>query len=589
MSLTRKNKKIIAALLTITAWVLFSVSGYFFYLKAREKARKKTGDKIASDITNKKDNIYGECFRIIEKLSQWGGSIFAEDGDLLSEKINEALNDARKTIKISDILNISIKENSEGKLLAEFGKKEISGFETIDIRSSWPHISIKAHLPEYGHARLTFLSSVDFAEKNVGTISIKFISPVKCNTKIFRNYLIIWIFIIVPFLLLCILCITRLIIINKKIKKAEKKIILIWAVKLWFTEMAQRKLLVNFMAMKLVLEKANANARENNEAKEKKIGPYVLKNRIGRGGMAELFIAEVMRENGFRRIVALKKILPHFADDEEFVERFIREARLAARLQHPNVVATNDFGKFGRDYIIVMEYVKGKNLGEIMTRIKKGLSMDQVIFIIARICRGLQYSHEKCDDETGEPLNIVHRDISPQNILISFQGEVKISDFGIAKAGSYSVLTTTGSILGKLGYLTPEQVTKGGIVDQRSDIYALGIVFYEMLTGKRLFRFKSALEAVASIPKQKVKPIDEVIPDIPLKLSRIIMKCLEKDQSLRYQSAKDLLDDLEKLKEDFTITYSSEKLSRFMRKHFSEKPITETKVFPSSLLWNMIN
>lgn len=302
------------------------------------------------------------------------------------------------------------------------------------------------------------------------------------------------------------------------------------------------------------------------------IGPYILQKKIAQGGMAELFIAEYVREDGFRRIVAVKKILPHLIENKEFIKMFIREARLAALLQHPNIVQINDFGKFQNVYFIAMEYVSGKNLAEITAVAKKGLPVNQSVFLVLQISRGLQYSHSKLDDKTGEPLNIVHRDISPQNILVSFQGEVKISDFGISKARSEPSLTMAGVIKGKLSYMSPEQAL-GQSVDHRADIYALGIVFYEILSGKRLYQFGSDIEAIRFIPEKEIPPIIKLRPDIPDELNSIVMKCLEKDKKLRYQSAQELHDDLIHLKKKLSITYDRSNLADFMEKHFKEEKI----------------
>jgi hypothetical protein len=158
-----------------------------------------------------------------------------------------------------------------------------------------------------------------------------------------------------------------------------------------------------------------------------RIGPYLLHKKVARGGMAELFLADYVRRDGFKRRVAIKRILPHLAGNQDFIKMFTREARLAALLQHPNVVQIFDYGKIENAYFIAMEYIDGKNLGEIITALKQGLPIDKTVFIISRICKGLDYSHTKRDDNTGEPFHIVHRDISPQNLLISYQGEVKIS------------------------------------------------------------------------------------------------------------------------------------------------------------------
>lgn len=298
------------------------------------------------------------------------------------------------------------------------------------------------------------------------------------------------------------------------------------------------------------------------------VGPYVLTKKIAQGGMAELFLADYKREDGFKKTVAIKKVLPHLAENRDFINMFIREARLAALLQHPNIVQIADFGKIQNAYFLAMEYVDGKNLAEIMAHLKRGLDVDMAIFIITKIAAGLEYSHTKTDDQTGTQLHIVHRDISPQNMLISYQGEVKISDFGISKATSEPSLTQAGVIKGKLSYLSPEQAA-GGEVDHQADIYALGLVFYEILTGKRLYRFSSDIEAIRSIPKMIIPAVKEQRPDIPDALNDIVMKCLEKDKSVRYQGAKELKKDLLNLKNKLTLTYDISSLSKFMRDNFT--------------------
>jgi serine/threonine protein kinase len=298
-----------------------------------------------------------------------------------------------------------------------------------------------------------------------------------------------------------------------------------------------------------------------------RMGPYLLEKKVAHGGMAELFVAGYERQDGFRRTVAVKRVLPHLAANSDFVNMFIREARLAALLQHPNVVQVIDFGKIQNVYFIAMEYVRGKNLGEIMANLKEGMTVDQAVFIASQVAMGLEYSHSKKDDKSGEALNIVHRDISPQNILISFQGEVKISDFGISKTSSEPSLTHSGVIKGKLAYLSPEQAL-GQTVDHQADLYALGIVFYEILSGKRLYKFTSDIEAIRSIPEREIPPIKECRQDIPDELNRIVMKCLEKDKRFRYQNAGELLQDLTALRQSLSKRYDRVNFSDFMRKHF---------------------
>ena len=301
--------------------------------------------------------------------------------------------------------------------------------------------------------------------------------------------------------------------------------------------------------------------------KSDKVGPYQLKKKIAQGGMAELYLADYIRGDGFRRTVAIKKILPHLAQNQDFVAMFIREARLAAMLQHPNIVQIFDLVKIHNGHYIAMEFVDGKNLAEIMAHEKQGLPVDLSIFLIQKISSGLYYSHSKKSAETKEPLNIVHRDVSPQNMLISFKGEVKISDFGISKARSEPSFTQAGVIKGKLSYLSPEQAL-GKETDHQADLYALGIIFYEILSGKRLYHFSNELEALSSIPKIKITPIIELRSDVPDELNDIVMKCLAKDKDIRYKSGKEINDDLVQLRKHLNIAYDESNLIEFMVQRF---------------------
>ncbi len=312
----------------------------------------------------------------------------------------------------------------------------------------------------------------------------------------------------------------------------------------------------------------NKRAKELDAFKKaNQLGPYQLIRKIAQGGMAELYLAEYTRQDGFKRTVAIKKILPHLVENKDFVDMFIREARLAALLQHPNIVQIFDLVKIHNAYFISMEYVEGKNLSEIMAHEKKGLSIGLSTLLIQKISAGLYYSHTIKNTETGEPLNIVHRDVSPQNMLVSFKGEVKISDFGISKARSEPSMTQAGVIKGKLSYLSPEQAL-GKETDQQSDLYALGIIFYEILSGKRLYKFNNELEALTALPKIVIPPISELRPDIPEELNTIVMKCLEKDQAKRYQSGKEINDDLAFLRKEYHISYDESNLVNFMMERF---------------------
>lgn len=299
-----------------------------------------------------------------------------------------------------------------------------------------------------------------------------------------------------------------------------------------------------------------------------RIGPYILQRKVARGGMAELFLADYVRRDGFRRKVAVKRILPHLAGNKDFINMFTREARLAALLQHPNIVQIFDYGKIENAYFIAMEYIDGKNLGEILSAMNQGLTVEQTVFIILQICKGLDYSHTK-RDEKGKAFHIVHRDISPQNMLISYQGEVKISDFGISKARSEPSLTQAGVVKGKLAYLSPEQAL-GESINQQADIYALGLVFYETLTGKRVYKFSSDIEAIRTIPKKDIDPLIKSMPDLPEEVNRIVMKCLEKDKDSRYQDVSALYNDLLACKKELKFTFDTADLADFMSKRFKK-------------------
>jgi serine/threonine protein kinase len=255
---------------------------------------------------------------------------------------------------------------------------------------------------------------------------------------------------------------------------------------------------------------------------------------------------------------------------------FTREARLAALLQHPNVVQIFDYGKIESAYFIAMEYISGKNLKEIMTALNRGLPIEHTVFIISKICKGLDYSHNRRDDETGEPLKIIHRDISPQNMLISYEGEVKISDFGISKARSEPSLTMAGVIKGKLAYLSPEQ-SLGKSIDERTDLYALGLVMYEAMSGKKVYAFDTDVEAIRVIPTLEIEPLMNVIEGIPAELNDIVMKCLAKKKVDRYQNASSLYDDLDKFKKKMKITFDTSDLAKFMNDHFERDDITAAR------------
>src|SRR3990167_8278271 len=220
----------------------------------------------------------------------------------------------------------------------------------------------------------------------------------------------------------------------------------------------------------------------------KQFGRYFLLDKLAVGGMAEIYKAKTFGVDGFEKLLVIKRILPHCAADSEFITMLIDEAKLSVLLSHTNIVQVYDLGKVGDDYFISMEFIDGSNLRQLLQRAAESetkLPVEICVYIMSEICKGLDYAHRK-KDHHNQPLHIVHRDISPQNILISYDGEVKIVDFGIAKAAMNMSQTTTGILKGKVSYMSPEQAL-GKPLYNRTDIFSSALVFYEMLVGKKLF------------------------------------------------------------------------------------------------------
>lgn len=274
-------------------------------------------------------------------------------------------------------------------------------------------------------------------------------------------------------------------------------------------------------------------------------GQYILLEKVASGGMAELFKAKKIGIEGFERVLAIKRILPHLSSDEEFIDMFIAEAKLVARLSHRNITQVYDFGKIGENYFIAMEYIRGKDLRGVLKRCEGKsikLPVALAVFIAKEVSSALSYAHRQ-KDSMGKNLNIIHRDVSPQNILISYEGEVKVVDFGIAKAGTHSK-TTTGVLKGKLSYMSPEQAW-GKTIDHRSDIFSLGIVLYEMLTGERLFKGDTEINTLERVREARVESFPSSInADLTSELDAKVLKALAKEVTDRYQEASAMEADL---------------------------------------------
>ena len=306
------------------------------------------------------------------------------------------------------------------------------------------------------------------------------------------------------------------------------------------------------------------------ELVNQRFGKYLLLNRIAQGGMAELFQAKLVGDEGFEKLVAIKKILPYLAEETNLVNSFIDEARLAAFLQHPNIAQIYDFGSVNNTYYIAMEYLYGKDLKQIIKQYKEmelPLSIENALYIATQVCAGLDYAH-KLKDFRGKPLNITHRDIGPHNIFITYDGQVKIIDFGIAKAAIQHTKTQIGSIKGKIAYMSPEQAHAEKI-DHRTDIYAMGILLYEILTHEKMFEGDTA-SVFNKVREAQYTPPGEVNKSLPPELCMIIEKALKKDREERYQSAEELLAALENCKHELSLIPSYRNLALYMNKLFGE-------------------
>jgi serine/threonine protein kinase len=305
---------------------------------------------------------------------------------------------------------------------------------------------------------------------------------------------------------------------------------------------------------------------------EGEYGPYRLLARVAVGGMAEVFKAKRSGVEGFEKVVAVKRILPHLSDNKEFVDMFVDEAKMVAGLTHPNIVQIFDLGRIEKSYYIAMEYVQGRDLRSILRRARERgtrVPLDLCALIATRVCSALEYAHRKKDDR-GQPMMTVHRDISPQNILISFEGDVKLTDFGIAKAASKATVTEAGALRGKLLYMSPEQAW-GKAMDRRSDLFSLGIVFYEMLTDHKPFLGSSEVSILETVRECNVPAPRTLNPAIPDSLERVVMKALERDPDRRYQDAAEMYRDLEAVLHETPPPPTSAALARLMEQLYEPR------------------
>ena len=310
------------------------------------------------------------------------------------------------------------------------------------------------------------------------------------------------------------------------------------------------------------------------ESMPRQFGKYTLLRKLAAGGMAELFLALHRSVAGFEKLIVIKRILPSMNQDKGFIEMLLHEARIAATLSHPNIVQIFDVGQIDGKFFIAMEHIHGEDIRSIVRAMKKKnvaeFPLEHTISIVLGMCAGLAYAHEKRDLD-GATLDIVHRDISPQNIVITFTGDVKVVDFGIAKSGTQiGEDTKDGQLKGKVPYMSPEQAA-GESIDWRSDIFATGVMLFELTTGKRLFKGASEYETLKLIIDREYPLPTQVRPGYPPVLERIVMKALAKPREDRYQSAREMQSDLESFVREERIPVSPVGLTRWMQSLFEEK------------------
>ena len=277
----------------------------------------------------------------------------------------------------------------------------------------------------------------------------------------------------------------------------------------------------------------------------KKFGKYTIIKKLASGGMADILLASELSPTGFGRFVVIKRALSKFSENEEFKDMFKNEGKVACNLKHRNITPIYEFGIENNQFFLSMEYISGRNLREFIKRLqayKNPPGLPNIIHIIKEVAAGLNYAHNAIDSNTGQPLNLIHRDVSPQNIMLSFDGEVKLIDFGIAKIADTN-LTRAGHLKGKFSYMSPEQA-HGETLDERTDIFCLGILFWELLANKRLFASTNEMATLKKVKNCDVPNVQKINPQVPTELNDIVKKALSKNKNSRYKTAAKLEQDL---------------------------------------------
>jgi serine/threonine protein kinase len=307
-------------------------------------------------------------------------------------------------------------------------------------------------------------------------------------------------------------------------------------------------------------------------------GRYLLLDRVAYGGMAEIFRAKQFGTDGFDRLIAIKRLLPNVADDKQFISMFRDEASITQQLHHPSIVQVFDFGCIDRSWFLAMEYISGVDLKRVwQTAVERGepLAPPLTAFVVQAIAEGLGYAH-RATDPTGEPLGIIHRDVSPQNILVGWQGDVKLVDFGIAKARQKKQKTEAGVLKGKFGYMSPEQV-RGLPLRPTTDIFSLGVVLYEMLSGQRAFDRTTDYATMDAVRAVDVTPLSEVCPGLSPALIAICEKAMAQGEEVRYAQAEQVGRDLGRYLSTLDTNYGRTDVAEALQAMFPEAFAGERK------------
>ncbi len=308
-------------------------------------------------------------------------------------------------------------------------------------------------------------------------------------------------------------------------------------------------------------------------APAEQFGPYLVYERLGVGGMATVHRALERGIEGFERIVALKRLLPHLAEDASFIKAFVREAKLASLLNHVHIVQIFELGRVGTEYFISMEYIDGRDIRRILRHARRVTGPPPIhvtVGLLLQLCEALDYAHTKVDDH-GHPLGLVHRDVSPSNLLITKAGHLKVIDFGIAKAQSSQLRTQTGRVKGKLAYMAPEAIA-GKDLDARSDLFAVGVIGHELLTARPLFASKNEYQTLLKVQRGDIMPPSTFNQACPAELDALVLKALARDPNERYSSAAELRDELHALRRLYNLQTGHRDISQWIDWAFSVEP-----------------